>query len=261
MRKTFILQSIVILICFFGYFGVNAQSDYAVLTRGDTVYGKVQHLNYGLDQRIKLTALNNEKTTYTILEVKGFKMDDDLFHLVKKYDRYMYMKVGVAGYLSLYFYQMDNQLSWDGKFLHKKDGTGLDVPNLGFKRKLSEFLAEYDELSKEISSGKFTRNDLEEIVTHYNAWIDERTPLRIQTVKENDKVPEALIVGWSELESRVQASENLDDKKNILEMIAEAKSKTERGEKIPDFLVNVLRKSLAEKPELTELLRKALHEQ
>lgn len=242
-----------------GYGIVSAQTDYLVLTKGDTLYGKVTHLNYGKEQKVQLIDSDDKKTVYSMLQVKGFQLKNESYHLIKMYDLYAYMKPETIGYLSLYSFQRENQVTWDGKFLFKVDGQGIEVPNLAFKKKMASFISECPELSEEVDAGTLSRKDLDEIISKFNECIDKRTSTLTHTPSVTQISNEEL-EAWNTLESNVRSTENLESKESILEMIAEVRSKTKRGEKIPNFIIDGLKKSLDQQNHLLELLNKALQE-
>lgn len=260
MTKSKMLNLFVLLICLVGYFTATAQADYIVLTQGDTLKGgKVVFLNYAADQKVQYTDEHKKRTVYTMKQVRAFQLNGEVYHLVKLIDRYAYLKLMVPGYLSLYAFQPDNQQNWDGRYLYKKDGRGLEVPNLGFKKKMLDFITECDELNAEITSGDLGRSDLIEIINKYNTCIDQRTALS-GLVNQQKIASVQKASTWNELEEKVKALENLDEKESILEMISEARAKTERGEKIPKFILEGLKKSLDGNNELKSLLAEIVNE-
>jgi len=259
MRNIKMLKLLVIILCLTGYLTTSAQSDYIVLTLGDSLKGKVAFLNYGIDQKVQFTDENKKRTVYTMKQVKAFQYNDEIYHLVKLNDRYSYLKLITSGYLSLYAFQLDNQQNWDGRYLFKRDGKGMEVPNIGFKKKMGEFVADCDELSMEISGGELGRNDLLDILKKYNSCIDQRTAL-IGMTQQQKIVSAEKANTWNELETKTKASDSLNDKEAVLEMIGEARSKTEKGEKIPKFLIDGLKRAFEGNLELENLLTEILKE-
>jgi len=242
-----------------GYFTASSQSDYIVLTHGDTLTGKVAFLNLGADQKVRLVDENKKKTVYSMRQVKAFQLNNEIYHLVKYIDRYAYLKLLEPGYLSLYASQPENQQNWDGRYLYKRDGKGMEVPNIGFKKKMAEFVVECDELSSEIEGRDLGRNDLLEIIKKYNTCIDQRTVL-IGMTQQQKIVSAEKANTWNELEIKTKASDSLNDKEAVLEMIGEARSKTEKGEKIPKFLIDGLKRAFEGNLELENLLTEILKE-
>jgi len=232
-----------------------AQSDYLVLAKGDTLYGKVTHLNFGTSQQIQLVDESKKKTVYPITAVKSFKNNDGIFHLIRIYTAYKYMKLIQPGYLSYYMFQQDNQVTWDGRFLYKIDGDGIEIPNIGFKKKMADFLVDCPETVDQNNSGDLNRNNIEDILIDYNACIEKRTTARSETSKP---IPQHDVRAWESFESAIKDTENLADKETLLEMVTEVKAKAERGEKIPNFLLEGVKKVIEGNASLEELLTKAL---
>ena len=222
-------QILFIVVCLLGYYNSSSQPDYLVLVEGDTLHGKVTHLNYGPEQKVLLADQDKKKTVYSMLQVKSFQMDGQIFHLLKMNDRYTYMKLAKPGYLSLYNFQMENQITWDGQFLFKRDGHGIEVPNIGFKKRIADFVSEFPDLAEDVRAGTYARKDLDEIITKYNTYIDLQSTLMTQNPDENKIAPEEFSA-WNNLETAVRATEDLEEKENVLEMISEARAKSQRGE-------------------------------
>lgn len=260
MKKVRMIQLIVIIICALGYFFAHAQSDYLVLTKGDTLYGKVKHLSYGTEQNVQLEQSGEKrKKIFPMLQVKAFQLENEHYHLIRTTSRYTYMKLIKAGYLSLYAFQMEGQNIWNGRYLYKLDGDGIEVPTLGFKKKMNDFLSSCSDLTSAIEAGNLNRNDLDEIIDRYNACVDGNTEIK---TKEAEVVNKNSVAAdqWSALESKIRET-SIADKNTILEMIAEAKSKSSQGEKIPNFLKDALKRALQEDATLNELLTKALEQE
>ncbi len=85
------------------------------------------------------------------------------------------MKVLMDGYLSLNAFNQANQSQWDGRYLTKMDGTGLEVPNLTFKKTLGSFLSDCGDIKKRREDGELGRGDLEKIVSLYNTCLQNKT--------------------------------------------------------------------------------------
>lgn len=245
------IQLILLLICLIVY-GVSAQTDYVVLVKGDTLYGSVKFLNYGNDHKIQITAPDRKKTLYGKLEVKAFKQEGQVHHTIRTEQGYSVMRLLKEGYLSLYAFQMENQNTWDGRYLFKRDGSGMEVTSLLFKKRLKGFLADCTEVVGKVESKELSRNDLDEIIDQFNICIDQRTrEAEIQSAKANK---------LDELEKAVTALEESENKSTALEVIAELRLKVQRGEKVPSIFEKTLLDALAAYPHLTELAQVALRE-
>jgi hypothetical protein len=234
-----------------------AQEDFIILTKGDTLYGKVQHLTYGVEQQVQYTGSDKKKTVYKIFQVKGFRIKGEDYQAVKFFDTYKYMKQVVYGYTSVYLYQEEGKTTWDGRYLYRMDGTGLDVPNIGFKRKVAEYLEDCPQVVDEINAGKVGRTDLAKIIQQYNDCIEQNTLVSKSEITPESVGESKLAKAWDELRLAVEHESGLEDKTTDLEMISEAIAKVQQNEKVPNFIINGLKKSFKDFTALQELLTKA----
>lgn len=261
MQNNSIIQLHIILICLIGFKMASAQSDYVVFLQGDTLYGEINYLNYGKDKRVQITHGEKNKSTYSMMQIKSFQMDNEQYHLIKMIDQYTFMKPAHLGYLSLYLFQFENQLTWDGQYLYRLDGKGIEVPNLSFKKRMGEFLADCSALADDVIEGKLGKKDLSQIINLYNECIAKRTEsLENAATKDIQEMSIEKSKIWGELETAVQNSEVLSDKETILEMIIEAKAKVMNSEKIPNFIIDALKKSIEPDSISKALLNQALKE-
>jgi hypothetical protein len=201
--------------------------------------------------------VDKKKTTFSIFEVRSFSADGELFHPVKGETGYTFMKLIKGGYLSLYAYQQENQSRYDGLFLIKRDGKSLTVPNLGFKKYLSQFLDDCEEVSGRVRAGEFEKNEISTIVDSYNECISNRTVDHSKRVVQQQQ-QSSTISAWDSLEESIR-SKDFPAKTDALEMIAEVKRKIRQSEKIPNFLLEGLKNSLQD-TELTDQLNTAIEE-
>jgi hypothetical protein len=258
MKNVKMVQVLLILICLIGYKISSAQSDYVVTTKGDTISGKVKYLNYGFEKKVQV--INDTKSVYPILQTTGFKMNNELYHAVRHDQGYTYMKVVKTGYLSLYAFQQPNQVSWDGRLLLKKDGTSMEVPNIGFKKNMKKFLEDCPTVTARLDSGELGKAELMLMIDAYNECIEFNTQNQKQpeppSIKENtDK-----LVNWNQLEADVKNLGDFEGSKDAVEMIQEIKSKISKGEKIPNFLTEGLKETLRSQSSIQNALEKALRE-
>ena len=252
------VQIFFLLICLIGYTIASAQTDYVATTKGDTIHGKVKYLNYGFEKKVQV--VSDRKTSYPILQTTGFMMDNEIYHTVKYAESYTYMKLVKGGYLSLYAFQLPNQITWDGKFLLKKDGAGFEIPNIGFKKNLKKFLSECPTVTDRIESGELGKSELEMIVDAYNQCIELNTKSQTSATQPLKTENTGKLNSWNQLEKDVKNLGDFQGSKDALEMIQEIKSKISNGEKIPNFLTEGLRETLKDQPSIQESLQKALGE-
>lgn len=236
--------------------GLQAQ-DYVITTKGDSIAGPVKPLLYGPEKKVQVTNDDKKKEVYSIFQVRRYSFKDEVFEPVRGPEGFVFMKIVKAGYLSLYAYQLPNQVTFEGAYLHRRDGKGMDVPNISFKKAMKSFLADCPDVVARIDNGELNRKDLSNIIDQYNQCINRNTVDHGQVAAKQEVVSQS-INAWDELESKVKGAPDFDGKPNALEMIQEIKGKVSRSEKIPNFLVEGLKGVLKDEsfqPALTAALK------
>jgi hypothetical protein len=226
--------------------------DYVVTTKGDTIRGDVKPLSYGPEKKVQVTTPDKGKTTYSIFQTRAFRFKEEVYQPVKSDRGYVFMKLIKPGYLSLYAFQPENQVAFDGMFLQKRDGSGMEVPNLSFKKQMTRFLGECEKVAAKIESGDLSKKSIDQIVDEYNKCIDDRTADHGNAIVQQE-VRSKKISSWDVLEEKVKAKGDFEGKTDAIEMIADIKSKISRGEKVPNFLLEGLKSSLSQAELSTEL--------
>jgi hypothetical protein len=227
-----------------------AQSDYALLANGDTLRGELKYSLFENLDRLQIQS-NGKKTNYTALQVKGFSKDGEKYQSIKYDKAYRFMKVIKSGYLSLLAFNTTLSVSWDGQYLKKIDDGGMEVPNLGFKKFVSNYLSDCPTIQSKFEKGEFKKSELNNIIDFYNACIEAKSSTlgtkKVSTA--NSEKNHSL----NELIASVQADEFLT-KKDALDVLNEIQNKISKNEVIPNFLFESLKSYLLDKP---DLLKKA----
>lgn len=243
-----------------------AGQDYVVTLQNDTLKGEVKPMMFSATKSVQLAQPDKKKVMYTVVEVKGFRYNDEEYRVVRDNKGYTFMKLLKGGYLSLYAFQPENQNNFDGRFLQKRDGSSLEVPNLSFKRQMTKFLAEC-EVSDKIDKGELGRRELEQIIDEYNLCIAKNSvspaaesATQAPSVSQPPQAPVASIEAWQNLEKKIKDGADFEGKATALEMITEVRSKLGRNEKVPNFMISGLKETLGTQPHLTEALNAALKE-
>jgi hypothetical protein len=240
--KNFCILHIVLFLLLMIIYQVTKAQDYVVTQRGDTITGNIKVLTYGPEKKVQVTA-NKKKTLYSIFQVNSFFLNNEKYATVKGANGYAFMKVIKEGYLSLYAFQLDKQFSYDGLLLQKKDGATMEVPNLTFKKQMAKFLDDCALLTEKLDKGELGRRDLEAIVDEYNKCITTSTNQLNKVVAEKKEEVKVINV-WDDLETKVSAKD-FESKNDALDMIKEIKNKIKSSEKVPNFLIEGLKRSLA----------------
>lgn len=257
--KNYLIVHILLLILFMiAYQCSHAQNDYLITTRGDTVRGELKLMFYTPEKRIQITK-DKEKSTYTILNTKSFFFKGEIYKPAKGPEGYTFMKLIKPGYLSLLAFQVEKSATYDGRYLLKADGNGIEVPNLGFKKQLAKFLADCDAVSLKLEQDVYSKRDLETIVDEYNACIETKTIKAAQTITK-EKETGVKANSWDALTEKINSHDDFEGKSTALEMTADIKSRLQRGEKIPTFVIDGLKNVLAGQTDLKEALQLALSE-
>jgi hypothetical protein len=233
--------------------------DYLVTPQNDTLRGKVKLLNFGTLPKVQLTTDEGKKNVYEVIQVKSFTIDNDIYHTIRSAQNYSFMKLMVPGYLSLYAYQPTGQNSWDGRYLVKRDGSSIEVPNLAFKKRMTAFLEDCPAISGKIEMGDLNRNDLEEILKEYNACIVSKTERHQENIQITQEKKEKINY-WKTLEDALQSKPEFDGKSDAQDMIKEIKLKIQRSEKIPNFVIEGLKNALQNQDDLKKILQSALEQ-
>jgi hypothetical protein len=236
---------LVLTILFVSVAGVirsNAQ-DYLITTRGDSLTGQLKPLLYGPEKKVQITTDDKKREVYSMFQIRRYRHKDELFEPVKGPDGFAFMKVVKSGYLSLYHYQLPNQVNFDGSYLQRRDGKGMDVPNISFKKAMRNFLQDCEPVSDRIDKGELTKKNLDEIIDLYNRCIDSQTVRHDKVIVAQTEQTKT-IGAWDALAQTVNSAADFDGKSNALEMIEDIKGKVARSEKIPNFLIDGLKSVL-----------------
>ena len=226
--------------------------DYFVTSKGDTLFGEVKPLLFGPEKKVQVITEDSKKNTFTIFQTRAFNYKGDIYQPVRNEKGYVFMKLAKPGYLSLYSFQMENQVSYDGLYLLKKDGSGMEIPNLAFKKLMTRFLADCEAVTTRIDNGELNKRSIEQIVDEYNSCIDSRTIDHTKAIAQNE-VAAKKTSAWEDLEDKVKNKPDFEGKNDAIEMIGDIINKIKRGEKVPNFLLEGLKNSLSAADLNTEL--------
>lgn len=250
--KQFSFIHILLFILMLVVYHCSHAQDYVVPLRGDTLVGDVRPAGIGTNQRVQVTPQGGKKKSFGVVEVREFKYKDEVYRPVKGLTGYVFMKLIRDGYLALYAFQPENQTTYDGRYLMRKDGAGMEVPNLTFKKSVTRYLSDCPPVAEKVEAGELNKRDLELIVDEYNNCIGKNTnAVAVETKKLNP---------LDALEQKVKAKPNFEGQSDALDMIGEMKKKVQRQEKVPNFMIEGLKSTLSSQSDLTPDLEAALRE-
>ncbi len=228
---------------------VYAQTDFIVTLKGDTLFGEVFCVKQGPTQKIEYRAAK-KKQYFMRVQVRTFRSKGEDYYPVRTPNGYQVMKLLKAGYLSLYAFQLENQLTWDGLYLQKKDGSGIEFSGLLFKKRMAHFTEDCPEVSRRIEEKELRRQDLNEMIDLYNHCIEQKTVSQSTAMQYARQ--------WQQLEQQVMALAEFEGKTDALEMIKEIRNKLDNHEPIPRFLRESLRTALQPYPDVLALLEELI---
>jgi len=238
-----IKHSFLLFIFFLSYLTAAAQ-DYVVTVTGDTLRGTVKAINFGEGKKVIVTDAQKNKTTVPIFKTRLYSQKGEIFQPVRMETGYQYMKLLKPGYLSLFAFVPAQQSSYDGRYLLKADGQGMEVPNLSFKKMMGNFLAGCPDLVAKVDNGDLGKRDLDKIIDEYNLCIQNHSYIR-QVVADKNTETSKPTTEWDTLEEKIKAHADFEGKADALEMVTEIKNKVRKSEKIPNFLTEGLSNTLA----------------
>ncbi|MBI1770415.1 MAG: hypothetical protein HYR67_18755 [Bacteroidetes bacterium] len=226
-----------------------AQKDYALSAKGDTLKGELKINSFDNLDRLQVNA-GGKKSSFTALQIKSFVKEGITYQSVKYDNSIRFMRVIKSGYLSLLAFNQTNQGSWDGRYLTKKDGSSMEVPNLAFKKLLSKYLGDCQEVHDRIENGELPKRDLEKIVDLYNVCLQVKT--ETQTTAKPSSAPSfdsEKMLAIKKLSEKVEA-ENFLTKKDVLDLLKDIQGKVSKNEAVPNYLAEGLKSYLADTPSL-----------
>ncbi len=214
------------------------QSDYVITVKGDTLYGAPKILSYDIIDRVELT-VDKKKKSYTAREVRSIFMDSITYHSIRHDNRYEYMVLLKSGYLSLYGFRVEKQFTYDGRYLVKLDGEAIELPNIGFKKTMQEFLKNCESVSDLVKSGELGKKHLDSLITLYNSCIDQNSkPTSLPNTQVTDtKVSLPALVA---LQGKIEQS-TLDSKQDVLDLLKDINNKIQSSQAVPNYLIEGLK--------------------
>lgn len=229
-----------------------AQNDFVVTSKLDTIFGKPRILSYDLIDRVQIE-VNKKKESFTALQVYSVTIDSQVYKPIQYENKIYLMKLVKSGYLSLYAFRLENQTTYDGRFMTKLDGTSIEVPNLSFKKFMVNFLNDCSTIVSKIKSGDLSKKELDKIIDEYNECI---TNLNKEKVIPSSEVNEKS-VAITKLIGKIEA-EDFTSKKDALDLLKDIQSKVNNNEPVPNYLTDGLKGYLAGTPALTDDLNALL---
>lgn len=249
-------KSIFIILFTLGTLTVSGQNGYIITTSGDSISGKISLLlpsKFHEEVQIKT---ENDKQRFKAYKVTHMMIDEEAYHTVKLENIYKFMLLQTKGYASLYKYRSEQSFEFNGLYLLKKDGTGIDVPNFNFKKLIGNFVSDCEEVAVKVNDRTYRKSNIDELLEAYNACISSGEVYKYATLQKiaanSDEI--TLVV---EIMDRAKA---IDPESELVTLLTDIKSKIEKGETVPKYLKSALKEQTADiddvKDKVSELLKK-----
>lgn len=235
------MRSVFLLLILFSRQAV-AQADFAVTARGDTLRGEVRILTYDLIDRVQIKA-DARKENLTALQVRMVFLEGKEFIPLKFDNSVRLMQVITPGYLSLYAFRLPNQVTYDGRFLAKRGGESMEVPNLSFRKTMGAFLEDCPDVATKVTSSQWGKRQLDSIILSYNACIDAKS-VRSAPPAAVPLAGNAALQKISLLKDKVSQSD-LAAKNDVLDLLNDISQRVSRQEAVPNYLTEGLKSYLA----------------
>jgi len=246
-----------------------AQDDYVVTRVGDTIIGSIiihQNSNSNIDQ-LSLDIKDSKRRHFKATDLRSFWSDSKLFRIVKYMGRYQFMEVQMDGYLSLLRFRAKGEVLYNGKLLHKLDGSQLEVPRLSFRKLMVNFLTECPNVVHKLEEKEYKLSNLKTVIEEYNVCIDNQSGNNsTQAVSvEDDNKPDvtfdsggrdqqssAVLTMLEEIKSKFQSTDN--ESADFNSVYADLRQKIIDGEAIPKYLIAALKDSVSRYEEVVGMV-------
>lgn len=229
----------------------NAQKQWIVTAKLDTIYGKV-YLETGDQYKADEARVKNgkEKTNYKSYHLRSVHLGEgEDYEVLKIDDRYQFVLVDVKGkYFAQYLYldpTATNTTNFTYKILVNWKGDEYKISNLTSRKKYAEFFEDCETVSAKIQSGKLKKKDLALIFAEYDACIDEMNSQVTSTAKP--------AVPSEDMQSFISdlKSENLYQG-DLSMMINDINQKLVNNQSIPQYLQQAVLEQLGDNEQLKE---------
>lgn len=196
---------------------VQAQGDYLVTLNNDTLYGKIGFIQNRFYDEVILEN-DKKKETFKSFQIVTAFVDEANYEPLTFNNKKVIGRCLVKGRISHYQVVGETGNTFSTGLLVKSDNEQLIVSNIGFRKLLSAFVSDCNDLSKRITNKELRSSDLNKIIEIYNNDCDEQR------------------ADGPETNTNIELSE-------FAQLILDITSKMEKGEKIPNYMVEALKNS------------------
>ena len=226
--------------------GLIAQRDYLVTVKGDTVTGQISLQQFGTVEQALVK--RDKREIFSAINVREVFLKGIRYKPLQYAGVIKFMQILSDGYLSLLAFQPQGIMNYDGRLLQMRDGRMLELPTLGFKKQMSNFLKDNESLVTKIQDGTLDRKDLDKIIAEYNGAITAKkvsNEVQSQITMKQKSSLELL----TDLKTEIEKSD-LVSRLDVLDMMADLEEKIKSNKTVPAYLLKGIKSSLETKPGL-----------
>jgi hypothetical protein len=252
------MKRIVIAIALLISLHASAQ-DYLVTLKNDTLPGEPRILTFEMLDKVEFREGKNKKI-YTAIQVKAVSIAGKTYRPVRTVESYKMMQLVKPGFLSIFLGRRENSLDYEIQYLVKLDGAAIEVPNIGFKRIMKDFLRDCPIVAQRIEEGQLGRKNVEQIVDDYNICLDKAaqsvqnssTAVKATTVASDDR-----LVALDGLKSVLEKL-SFPNQKDAIDIVGDLYEKIKNKQPVPRYLIESLKGLLKDVPDAQAPLEKVL---
>lgn len=195
-------------------FASSAQEGYLITLKGDTLKGSITFLQNTFYDELHV---KNEdgKTTFKAYQVQFVRIQDQAYEPITYANKKVMAQVVTKGALSQYLVRQENESTFNTRVLYKDD-EALVISNIGFRKRLIEYLNDCPLLTRQLENKEINPNKLAHIITTYNTNC-------IGETAEKPTKPD-----FSEL-------------KELSQLLTDILTRVDSDEKVPTYMINALK--------------------
>jgi hypothetical protein len=232
--------------------------DYVITLKNDTLRGEVRILTFDVIDKVEIKE-GKKKQILTAIQVKSISVGGKIYRPVRVVEGYKMMQLVKPGFLSILLGRRENNMDYEVQYIVRLDGAALEIPNIGFKKNMKDFLSDCPILSQKIEEGKLGRKNVEQIVDEYNLCLDKARSREVSTIPAETTVvtEDPRLVALAELKAVLQKL-SFNNQKDALDIVGDLSEKVRNKQAIPRYLIESLKGLLKDVPDTQSATDKVL---
>lgn len=248
-----ILSSFFLLLAF----SESQAQDQLITLKGDTLQGQYEIIVRSNNESVNFVNTSGKKQRFRLFDVKRIlTADGEIIEPIQIENRYTFGKLIKGGYLSLYAFKGANsKTTFNEMVLTKLDGSSQVVPGaIGFRKAISQFLDECSSVSEKIKNKDLTKNELETIISEFNACLSNNVSASSAQPKSHESFETTLQTQIDDFRTLLKYSDKIENKADVSEMFEDVIDKLSIGKPIPNYLRKLITSSVEKDEQLKKLI-------